>query len=204
MQAGLGEIHHTPSQLNIQVYIANRPPMAPYDEQEDCVPMINGEIQAIAQHTGNHWRKVFNVYAKFMFECIQGMSKAAANLPGVQHYLKGFDAFTSWQDYRDACLLQQDSATALLFTPPCFESNSIDQHDQTIHIIIGKGYAQQCGFEYEPPFLLEHHHGDFAVYPKKRVILCPYFDYRQLSNEKIAVLVDIILSMLETDVLLNA
>ena len=204
MQAGLGEIDSSPSQLNIQVYIANRPPMAPYDEQKDCVPMIKGEILAIGQHTGNHWRKVFNVYAKLMFACIQLMEKKVSALPSLQQYLNGFDAFTRWQDYRDACLLQSGSATALLFSPPCFDAKPSGQTQQTIHIIMGKGYAQQCGFEYEPPFLLEHQHGDFAVYQQKRLILCPYFDYRQLSNEKITVLVDIIFSMLETDALTSS
>lgn len=200
MQAGLGDINSNSkhAQLNFQVYIANRPPMAPYDVQDDCQPMMTGEIVAIGQHTGNHWRKVFNVYAKLMFECLQRIYGTYPQRPDCQQHFAVIESLTSWQAYRDQCLLQAKSGTSLLFTPPTIRLDTHDTADNTIHIVMGKGYAQQLGFEYEPPQLLDHHHGDFAVYEQRRLILCPYFDYRQLSNEKISVVVDIILRMLET------
>ena len=105
---------------------------------------------------------------------------------------------TLWQAYRGQGLLQANGGTAWLFTPPTIRLDTHDTADNTIHIVMGKGYAQRLGFEYELPQLLDHHHGDFAVYEQRRLLLCPYFDYRQLSNEKISVVVDIILRMLET------
>lgn len=200
MQAGLGDINSNSkhAQLNFQVYIANRPPMAPYDVQDDCQPMMTGEIAAIGQHTGNHWRKVFNVYAKLMFECLQRIYGTYPQRSDCQQHFAVIESLTSWQAYRDQCLLQANSGTSLLFTPPTIRLDTHDTADNTIHIVMGKGYAQRLGFEYELPQLLDHHHGDFAVYEQRRLILCPYFDYRQLSNEKISVVVDIILRMLET------
>ena len=35
----------------------------------------------------------------------------------------------------------------------------------------------------------------FAIDTKNRLIVCPYFDYRQLSNRKIARLADLLLSL---------
>ncbi len=193
MQVGLGGVDKG---LNIQVYIANRPPISPYDVLDDCKPMVNTEIAAIGQHTGNHWRKVFNVYAKLMFEFIQRAHGAMPEHPDLKIHFSALKDSATWQAYRDNHLLQLGSATGLLFTPPnfaCFDSGA-----RTIHIIMGKGYAQQLGFEYETPYLLADHHGDFAFYEQQGLILCPYFDYRQLSNAKISVVVDIMLSMLET------
>ena len=192
MQIGLGDIEQGNHELNIQVYIANRPPMMPYETLDHCMAMGLGEIAAIGQHTGNHWRKVFNVYAKLMFEFIQLASQRVPDHLSLQHYFKMLAPYSTWQNYRDQCLLQEASATALLFSSPMFDTNN------TLHLIMGKGYAQQLGFEYEPPFVVEHHHGDFACYPEQNVILCPYFDYRQLSNDKIVTLANLMLSMLTT------
>jgi len=191
MQIGLGGFGKG---LNVQVYIANRPPMAPYDLLDDCKPMLDGEISAIAQHTGNHWRKVFNVYAKLMFEFIQRAYAVMPEHNQLQLYFNALKTCKTWQDYRDHCLLQANSNTSLLFSPPSFTDTVSES--SCIHIIMGKGYAQQLGFEYEQPYVLEGHHGDFAYYKEQALILCPYFDYRQLSNAKISVVVDVMLSRL--------
>ncbi len=63
MPVGLGD-----EKAHVRVYIANRPPLSDYLELAECRPMVIGEIARIAQETGNHWRKIFNVYAKLMAE----------------------------------------------------------------------------------------------------------------------------------------
>ncbi|MGR6873348.1 DUF6942 family protein [Pseudomonas sp. HK3] len=191
MSVGLGDAHHAPQQVSINVYIANRPPMPPYDELDDCMPMQTGDIGAIAQHTGNHWRKVFNVYAKLMYEFMQTLDARTTKLSETQHFTHALKNHATWQQYRDDQLLQADSGTTLLFSPP------LATEDHSLHIIMGKGYALQLGYEYQAPFLIEHEHEDFACYRDQKVILCPYFDYRQLSNQKITTLVGIMLSLLE-------
>lgn len=191
MLIGLGDGERQAQRLSINVYIANRPPMPPYDIADDCAPMLPGDIAAIAQYTGNHWRKVFNVYAKIMYEFMQALQTRAVLRGDSQHLITALQSYGTWQAYRDHQLLQANSATALLFSEPIIDSNN------TLHIIMGKGYAQQLGFDYQAPYLIEHQHADFACYNDQKVILCPYFDYRQLSNEKISTLVGIMLSLLD-------
>ncbi|WP_276669347.1 DUF6942 family protein [Thalassolituus oleivorans] len=157
---GLGD-----EKAHVRVYIANRPPLSDYLELAECRPMVIGEIARIAQETGNHWRKIFNVYAKLMAEYRS-------------------EAMTStWQAWRDDVLLQQGSDTALLFsTVP--DSNLGDTIPiEAIHLWMGKGFASENGFfaEQGSEWLDAH----FAINRRKRWILCPYFDYRQLSNERI-------------------
>ena len=189
MLIGLGDDQVITKKVCINVYIANRPPMSPYDVSSDFQPMMGGEIAAIAQHTGNHWRKVFNVYAKLMYELMQALQ--GRGLSKAQHFSDMLEVHKSWQHYRDHQLLQASSGCRLLFSAPQLDA------DDDIHIIMGKGYAQQLGFNYKPPYLVDHEHEDFACYRESRVILCPYFDYRQLSNIKISALVGIILDLLE-------
>lgn len=191
MLIGLGDVQQRAQRLSIRVYIANRPPMPPYDITDGCMPMQTGDIAAIAQHTGNHWRKVFNVYAKIMHEFMQALQARAVIKDDAPHFKVALQTYDTWQAYRDHQLLQANSATALLFSEPTVESNN------TLHIIMGKGYAQQLGFDYQAPYLVEHEHADFACYSDQSVILCPYFDYRQLSNAKISTLVSIMLSLLD-------
>lgn len=190
MLIGLGDDQCTTQTIGIHVYIANRPPMLPYDTLGELQPIISSEITAIAQHTGNHWRKVFNVYAKLMYAFMQESQKSG--VIKAQHFTDMLSEHKSWQHYRDHQLLQAKSGTTLLFNPPQLGTGD------DIHIIMGKGYAQQLGFNYEAPYLVSHEHEDFACYPEQRVILCPYFDYRQLSNIKISALVGIMLGLLET------
>lgn len=192
MLIGLGDDQVMPNKVCINVYMANRPPMPPYDLLSDLQPMSGGEINAIGQHTGNHWRKVFNVYAKLMFEFMQTLQGRGMNT--LAHFCEMLSEHKSWQHYRDHQLLQSQSGCRLLFGAPLLGSGD------DIHIIMGKGYAQQLGFDYEPPYLVNHEHQDFALYREQRVILCPYFDYRQLSNIKISALVDIMLDLLANNV----
>lgn len=149
-----------------RVYIGNRPD---YEfGKQGMVALTEEDICRIGQHCGNGWRKVFNVYAKILFTL-------PPSFGFKQH-------FKSWQQYRDKSLLQQGSNTALLFTPPDF--NCVD----SLHIIMGRTYAGSLSLSDS----LEWLNPEFAIDINKRLIICPYFDYRQLSDAKILFLSDLI------------
>ncbi len=157
------------------VYIANKPPMFEYNELNKVQPLIPDEIQSIGQACGNGWRKVFNVYAKLLF---------ALDNTYFPYSLQA----QRWQEYRDHYLLQSKTNTALLFTAPHLDANS-----NVIHIICGKSHAKYLlttGALSAQLLWLDH---DFAIDKVNNVIVCPYFDYRQLSNikiERLAILIN--------------
>lgn len=142
--------------------IANRPALDHYPTLDTLVPLAPGELSHIVANTSNHWRKLFSVYAKFIYQL------------GPQP-----DWPERWQDYRDQRLLQPGSKTALLFNAPQPERG-------VLHIVAGKTYASQlnlAGLEW-----LDAH---FAVNTQQRIVVSPYLDYRQLSNERITRLASI-------------
>lgn len=159
---GLGSHNST-----INFYIANRPPIDDYPVMDDLRSLAMGELAHIVKHTSNHWRKAFNVYAKLLFDWyrLQGRS----DLP------------TTWQAYRDLELFQSHSQEALLFSAP-----QLAAHNKAIHIIAGKTYAAHLNL---PP--LEWLDAYFAINKEFRLIVAPYPDYRQLSNERIAKLIEL-------------
>ena len=162
---GLGS---TSSNSNINFYIANRPPIDDYPVMDELRGLASGEIAHIVKHTSNHWRKAFNVYAKFLFDWYSLQQRK--NLPA------------SWQEYRDTELFQPHSQEVLLFSAPDFNS-----HNTAIHIIAGKTYA--ANLDLPPLVWLDAY---FAVNREHRLIVAPYPDYRQLSNERIEKLITII------------
>lgn len=149
----------------IQLYIENPPPLDQYKQLTYIKPIESNEIPEIAQSTGNHWRKIFNVLAKLVHELEQ-------------------TSFNTWQSLRDMTLLQRSSNYCLRFDAPIRR----DLSKQNVHIIIGKTYATQLGFADACYWLTPY----FAINEKEQVIICPYFDYRQLTNEKISQLVKLI------------
>lgn len=159
---GLGCPHFT-----FAVYIANKPNMSEYLNLKRITPLVTGEIQTIGQACGNGWRKVFNVYAKLLF----ALDKI--------NYPFSLQA-QCWQHYREHTLLQSTSQTALLFTPP-----QILQNKNVIHIVCGKTHAKNLIAKGELTVQLIWLDDDFAIDKNNRIIVCPYFDYRQLSNIKI-------------------
>jgi hypothetical protein len=153
-----------------------------------------GEIKMIADLTGNHWRKIFNVYAKIVFELRN-------------------PSYKSWQEFRDNALLQRNCNENLLFNLPIqiILKNLLPENiapenlppENTTHknisqnnisIIMGKTYATKLGLSQECHWLST----DFAINPDKKLLICPYFDYRQLSNIKITKLCQLIKSLSET------
>ena len=165
---GLGD-----DNAGIQVFIANRPPLVEYQQLQAMQPLQRGDIARIASETGNHWRKIFNVYAKLIFALQQAGINGDSN--------QGVSGFTRWQDLRDQQLLQAGSGQALLFSPP-----SLSPDSTKIRLLLAKGYAQTLGLSAELIWL----DNDFAQHKASGLVLCPYFDYRQLSDSKIQRLVE--------------
>jgi len=172
---GIGDKH-----ANFCVYIENKPPLERYQALTTTSSFKVGEIKKVADETGNHWRKIFNVYAKLYFEYAP-------------------QQFQNWQALRDQHLLQRESNTALFFSPPMLHDLVADKDvsyidtnsDKKINIIMGRTYAKKLD-------LSEHFYwlsNDFAINQQASLIICPYFDYRQLSNIKITQLIGLIRSL---------
>ena len=158
---GLGSLN-----APIYFYIENIPPLPFYQKLDGMYGMQGEDIYQIGQQTGNHWRKVFNVFAKLEFE----------RAP------QGFD---TWQQLRDTGLLHAQSQQCLLFNGDESYHASTATIDDKIHVIIGKTYATKLGIADKCLWLNEY----FAIDHASKTIICPYFDYRQLSNIKISQLV---------------
>lgn len=162
-EIGLGNPNAT-----FRVFIENKPPIEPYQSLNICLPLKEGEINKIAEMTGNHWRKIFNVYAKLIFEL------TSAN-------------YSSWQTFRDQALLQKESDQNLLFSRFTYEDKKQTTSNK-VNLIMGKTYASKLGIAEKSQWLSP----DFAIIQEQKVIICPYFDYRQLSNVKISQLCGLI------------
>lgn len=162
--SGLGD-----KNASLRVYIANRPDFADIKTLDRVRPIKQTEIADIGNHCGNGWRKVFNVYAKLIY---------ALNAPRWCNH-KDFD---SWQQFRDTQLLQKGSDTSLLF------SGWTTDKAGELHLIMGRTYAKSLSL----PKNLYWENDEFAICNKSKLIVCPYFDYRQLSNQKIVYLVELI------------
>jgi len=174
---GLGD-----TQFSVAVYVAKAPPM-PFFETLECLePVINEQINTINQHCGNGWRKVFNVYAKMLF-----------SLPS-EHYSFAKQAPT-WQQYRDEYLLQKNSKTALLFSAPNTTITCADKatsNKNQLHIIAGRTHAKNLLQQGQLHAQFDWLDDEFAIDATNNIIVCPYFDYRQLSNIKIARLSELV------------
>lgn len=175
-QGGLGDL-----QARLRVYVAKAPPMAEFAALQHCVALLPGQIDQIYQHCGNGWRKVFNVYAKLVW------ALPARWQPDVQ-------GAQSWQQWRDQALLQAGSGTALLFGQAEFAAT--DFGTETLHIIAGRQHARDLLAQGLLPDALTGGlvwlDDEFAVAQRVRLVVCPYLDYRQLSDVKITRLVQLI------------
>jgi len=156
----------------IAVYIANRPPIYEYQQLVQLTALTTGEIAHIGLHCGNGWRKVFNVYAKLLYALDKQQFNFAKLAP-------------TWQQYRDDFLLQPDSNTALLFNAPMLSAKKQGANNGAIHIVMGKTYAKSMINGRKLTVELDWLDNEFAINQNQQVIVCPYFDYRQLSNAKI-------------------
>ena len=166
---GLGD-----NSFRVGVYVAKAPPMPYFEALAQLEPVASGQINSINQHCGNGWRKVFNVYAKVLFA-----------LPS-EHYSFAKQA-VSWQAYRDELLLQQHSGTALLFSTPV-----LTESKNQLHIIAGRTHAKSLIQQGKLNAQFDWLDDEFAIDKSQNIIVCPYFDYRQLSNIKIARLSELV------------
>ena len=147
------------------IYIENIPPLEQYLSLQKVTALHPHDIYNIGQQTGNHWRKIFNVYAKLVFEI-------------------GLCQHDTWQNFRDKELLQKHSNESLIFSPPNFDK----LNPTRIHIVMGRTYAKTLHIDTRCFWLSK----DFAINEGKKLIISPYFDYRQLSNIKISQLAKLI------------
>jgi hypothetical protein len=148
---GLGKAS---AQLNF--YIENIPPLKEYQSLEICRPMQIGEIKTIAELTGNHWRKIFNVYAKIIFELSS-------------------PPYNSWQEFRDNALMQAHSNENLLFNLPAQailqNLSTKNTFNNNISIIMGKSFATKLGLSQRCHWLST----EFAINTEKIIIDMPLF-----------------------------
>lgn len=178
---------------SLLMYIANRPVGARYESLKTYEPLLAGELQSIVANNSNHWRKAFNVYAKVLWQ-LDWLRKSGS---GDKSSMPSATSVNSWQEYRDSHLLQAHSREAMLFSSPDFSktqtsnprnSQSLNStlNGVTIHWVVGKTYAAALAL----PALtwLDAH---FAINREYRLIVSPYVDYRQLTNERIAQFADI-------------
>lgn len=163
--------------FNFAVYIANTPPMDEYDNLTEMHPLTSGEIKVIGQACGNGWRKVFNVYAKVLY----ALPKDHFNYTSLEQ---------TWQQYRDNHLFQKNSHTALLFSPP-----QLCKNHKVLHVICGRTYAKSLINSGQLHAELIWIDDEFAIDKRNKLVVCPYFDYRQLSNAKIERLATMLMSL---------
>lgn len=159
----------------VQVYMANRPAFKLDGEPAVATAIDIQLINQINAACGNGWRKVFNVYAKWIFSLLEGLESA--------------HQYVSWQAYRDKALLTAEGITALWFSPP------VSFNPDSLNIVMGKTYAGQLGLT----DTMHWETADFAICVRRNLIVTPYFDYRQLTNEKIGFLNYLIRHQLMSD-----
>jgi len=157
----------------IAIYVENPPSMSEYRNIQSVQELSAGEIDVINQACGNGWRKVFNVYAKILAEW--------------QHPDHHFTNFKRWQDYRDKVLLQGHSQEALLFSPP-----NLSEKNYKFHVIAGRTYAKKLLRDHIFTNSLLWLDEEFAIDKVSNLVICPYLDYRQLSNIKITRLIGLL------------
>lgn len=156
----------------VRVYIDKRPNREDYLQLDRLRGVNQGEIYDIGQDFGNGWRKVFNLLAKLMF------SLTSARVTSTK------DCKT-WQMFRDRQCLWGDTEHALLFSLPC-------QNEDGVNIIMGKTYGMNLVEKGMLPNDFVWLDAHFALSQSSRTIISPYFDYRQLTNERLQILVSLV------------
>ena len=144
-------------QANLIIYCNNTPTTSLLINNQ-IIPICYPDIEKINTDNGNGWRKIFNVYAKLLFEI---------------NPLK----FKSWQDLRNDFLLQSHCNHQLVLNPDSIPS----LNNNTLQILMGKTFALTHYNETQIDWIEPH----IAKVKDENVFITPYFDYRQFNNEKI-------------------
>jgi hypothetical protein len=156
MPTGLGD----PSPLLV-ICAPHRPPGYQSSPEQTISPLTDGDLERLIRDGGNHWRKIFTLYAKLL------------------HGLTPLEA--DWQTCRDRRLLRSGSACALLFEHSC-----VPEQEQ-LCLVMGQTFGRAEGWlENDQTLPAEQ---PFVLHPEHAVIVTPYFDYRQLSNARLASLI---------------
>lgn len=221
MSCGLGD-----SQYLIVACIDKRPAFMHLEQLEGWQGMVDGEIAAIGKACGNGWRKVFNVYAKLLWALAKDPVIAKALRPALSS-VANFDRWQDYRDacllrsdsgtallFSEPCFSEPTSSGSVL-NETCSVLNeagsvlkepgsvlkvpSEGAETQPLHIIMGRGYGKALACKAEAPFSLEWLNDAFAIDRHRRVIVCPYFDYRQLSDARIDTLVGLVKSLFAQD-----
>lgn len=163
---GLGD-----SAATLQVLVEKAPPMQEFQQAAGVMPLLPGQVGQIGAHCGNGWRKLFNVYSKLLYALPTALQPSLAG-------------YSSWQQYRDHQLLQAGSCTALLFGAATALAVCAKPPGQQLRLIAGRQHARQI-ISAGAPLQLTWLDSEFALDVAQRLVVCPYLDYRQLSDEKI-------------------
>lgn len=137
------------------------PPTLQPSQRKQLSPLSGDDLNQLVLAGGNHWRKIFNLYAKLL------------------HGLTPLEP--DWQSCRDQRLLQSGSACALVF-----EQGWRPEPGQ-LCLVMGQTYGRSLGWLTSDQVLHAEH--PFVQHPEQAVIVTPYFDYRQLSNARLTALV---------------
>ncbi len=143
------------------VFAPHSPPGIQSDRSGDILPLTAKDLHQLVQAGGNHWRKIFNLYAKLL------------------HGLTPLEP--DWQSCREHRLLRSGSACALVF-----EQGWRPEPGQ-LCVVMGQTYGRSLGWLENDQVLPAEH--PFVQHPEQAVIVTPYFDYRQLSNARLASLI---------------
>ena len=136
------------------LYIDKRPDLEFCEDLSNLEPLQSSELDLI-KATGNHWRKILNIFAKIAF---------AMNPKECE----------TWQTYRDDKLLTKQGDEALIF------KNSL-VYSEAIHLICGKSFFHEFDLE-KNEFRAFNEAGKISF--KGRVYRVPYLDYRQFPNNR--------------------
>jgi len=133
-----------------------------------AMPLTPDWMAQIIAKGGNNWRKVFNLYAKLCFTFREENNTESS--------------YASWQLYRDEALLADSEPYQLV----CLSGKDLKRYyeqlsDNTLVLVTGKKCASELGITKNLHWLDQ----DFAQTIGRNALLCPYFDYRQLSNIKL-------------------
>ena len=140
-----------------------------------AVPLTEDWMDQIIAAGGNNWRKIFNIYAKLCFSLLENNRENSE--------------IQDWQTYRSNCLLVSNTPYQLV----CLSGEALKSFYErldtdTLVLITGK----KCASELAITERLHWIDQDFAQAIGRNGLLCPYFDYRQLSNIKLEKLTGLI------------
>ncbi|WLQ11776.1 hypothetical protein O5O45_18780 [Hahella aquimaris] len=145
------------------LYTPHRPPMPQYEQMEGYRGGIPGETEVIIKETGNHWRKIFSIFAKIA----QGLLFPEED----------------WRVVRDRRLFTEGGATALLFQQRLLDLQT--ENRPALHIIGGQQFSEGFSTLPQTPQALQE---ESRILRAGNVYLTPYLDYRQFPNALIATL----------------